>query len=217
MVQGWEKAVLPQGCSYRQTRNGLESVAVYCGMGREAAALACMQAMEGGPLSALVSVGWAGALSSSVQTGRSYCVTGVVDASTGEQYGTAGPGVEPMKLVTARRVILRDGKRQLAEDFGALLVDMEAATVARLARVRDIPFYCYKAVSDSVDDALPDLNPYISPKGEMRTKKFAAVAMVQPQYWPALLRMGKNSAVGAAALAVDVRKLQREMEDAHGT
>jgi adenosylhomocysteine nucleosidase len=125
--------------------------------------------------------------------------------------------VEPIKLVTARRVILRDEKRQMAEDFGAMLVDMEAATVARLARVRDIPFYCYKAVSDSVDDALPDLNRYITPKGEMRTKRFAAVAMVQPRYWPALLRMGKNSSVGAAALADDVRKLQREMEDAHGT
>ena len=217
LVQGWERTALPEGCSYSVTKNGLESVAVYCGMGREAAALACMRALEGGPLEAFISIGWAGALTSSLQAGRSYRVTEVVDASTGERYQATGEGTPPVRLVTARRVALKAEKRQLADDFGAMLVDMEAATVARLARVRDIPFYCYKAVSDSVDEALPDMNPYISPRGAMRTKKFVAAVMVKPKHWPALVRMGKNSSIGAAALADDVKKLQREMEDAHGT
>ena len=216
LVQGWETTPLKHGFSYSQTRNGVESIAVYCGMGREAAGLACMQAIEGGPLAALVSIGWAGALSSSLRTGQSYCVTDVVDAATAEQYVTESQAAEKVRLVTARRVILKEEKRRIAEDFDAVLVDMEAATVARLARVRGIPFYCYKAVSDSMDDALPDLNPYISANGQMKTGRFAASVILKPQYWPSLVRMGKNSSIGAAALADDVKRLQREITDAHG-
>ena len=216
LVQGWERTPLARGCSYSQSSNDVETVAVYCGMGREAASLACMQALEGGPLSALVSIGWAGALTGGLKAGHSYQVGELVDASTGEQYWTEGDVPESaQRLVTANRVILKDEKLRLAQDFGAGLVDMEAATVARLARVRDIPFYCYKAVSDSVEEALPDMNPYILPSGQMRTGRFAASVLVKPQYWAGLVRMGKNSSIGATALADDVRKLQREITDAH--
>jgi adenosylhomocysteine nucleosidase len=225
LVQGWEQSAVGHGASYSQTQDGLETVAVYCGIGREPAARACMQAMEGGDLSALVSIGWAGALSPSVQTGIAYNVTDVVDAATGERYVTEDRGRVPeaIKLVTTRRVILRDEKRPLAEDYGAVVVDMEAATVARLARVRGIPFYCYKAVSDSVEESLPDMNPYVTTDGQVRMPQFVASLLVKPYYWPGLVRMGKNSSRGALALAGAVKKLQGEMrqgetiEDAYGS
>jgi adenosylhomocysteine nucleosidase len=217
LVQGWERRDLPRGASYSQQRNGLETFAVYCGMGRESAARACMYAMEGGPLTAIVSIGWAGALSSGIRTGHSFCVTDVVDAATGERYVTEDAGREQTHLVTARRVLLKREKRQFAEDFGAMLVDMEAATVARLARTREIPFYCYKAVTDSSDELLPDMNPYISRDGQMAMGRFVASVLVKPQYWPGLMRMGKNGSRGAIALAEAVSRLRREMEDAHGS
>ena len=40
-------------------------------------------------------------------------------------------------------------KARLAEAYGgAVLVDMEAATVARMAKMRQIPLLCIKGVSD---------------------------------------------------------------------
>lgn len=219
LVEGWERTALPRGASYAQTRNGVETIAVYCGMGRESAALACMQAMEGGPLAAIVSIGWAGALSAGIRTGQAFRVSDVVDAATGERYVTESAGEarqEILKLVTARRVVPKSEKRQLAENYGAMLVDMEAATVARLARTRKIPFYCYKAVTDSSEEVLPDLNPYISRDGQMQMGRLIASLLVRPHYWPGLVRMGRNGTSGALALAEAVKELRREMEDADG-
>jgi adenosylhomocysteine nucleosidase len=214
LVQGWHASPFQRGVAYLQSTDDLETIAVYAGMGREAAARACMQAMEGGPLAALVSVGWAGALSPTVHTAHAYCVTDVVDALTGERYTTEDHGLtgEQIKLVTAKRVIPRHEKSRFAEDFGASLVDMEAATVARLARVRGIPFYCYKSVSDSVEESLPDMNPFISRDGHMDMGRFVASVLVRPQYWPGLVRMGKNSSRGAEALARAVRTLQQAVQ-----
>jgi adenosylhomocysteine nucleosidase len=80
-------------------------------------------------------------------------------------------------------------------------VDMEAATVARLAQMRGIPMRCFKAVSDGVDAHLPDLNPYIDERGHLRMVGFLAAVAMRPQSWGALLQLGRNSARSATALA----------------
>ena len=54
LVEGWEAQPLQKGFRYSTTTNELQSIAVFCGMGREAAATACMQAMADGPLTAIV-------------------------------------------------------------------------------------------------------------------------------------------------------------------
>ena len=184
LVQGWERTALPEGCSYSVTKNGLESVAVYCGMGQGSSG-AGLHAGAGGRTAGGIHLNWLGRRVDFFATGGTVLSRdGSCGCFDGERYQATGEGTPPVRLVTARRVALKAEKRQLADDFGAMLVDMEAATVARLARVRDIPFYCYKAVSDSVDEALPDMNPYISPRGAMRTKKFVAAVMVKPKHWP---------------------------------
>jgi adenosylhomocysteine nucleosidase len=92
-------------------------------------------------------------------------------------------------------------KRRLAETYGAKLVDMEAATVARLAQMRGIPMRCFKAVSDGVDADLPDLNPYIDEMGKLRMAGFLGAVALRPQSWGALLQLGRNSSKAANALA----------------
>ncbi len=213
LVHGWERSAFSRGAMYTRQADGVEMVAVHGGMGREAAAASFMQAAQAGPLAAVVSVGWAGALTSGASTGCAHRVTHVVDASTGERYVTEDEGRTPItiRLVTSKRVAMRDEKARLADAYEADLVDMEAATIARLARVNDIPFYCYKAVSDSIGEALPDMNPYIRSDGRMNMKSFVASVIVQPQYWSALARMGRNSSKGAVALAAAVNALQIEL------
>ena len=78
---------------------------------------------------------------------------------------------------------------------------MEAAAIARLATMREIPFYCFKGVSDALDDPLPDFNRFIGPDGQLQTGKLALSALVSPKYWPALLRMGENSRKAAQGIA----------------
>jgi adenosylhomocysteine nucleosidase len=97
-------------------------------------------------------------------------------------------------------------KRQLAERYQAVMVDMEAAAVARVAQARNISFYCFKGISDGPNDVLPDFSRFIGSDGQMRTAAFLLYAAFRPRYWSALKRLGENSKAAAASLETMVRK-----------
>ena len=129
----------------------------------------------------------------------------VVDARTEETFVTSFPLNEeigvPFKLVTTDHIVQYAEKRQLAGRHKAVLVDMEAVTVARFARSRQIPFYCLKAISDEISDILPDFGRYTGPDGHLRIAPLLAHVAIRPKYWPAMLRMGQNAKTGARAVA----------------
>jgi adenosylhomocysteine nucleosidase len=113
-----------------------------------------------------------------------------------------------MRLVTLDHVAGPNEKRPLAEKHQAVLVDMEAATVARLAVENNVPFYCFKAISDAYTDHLPDFNRFISPVGQLHMPAFLTYAAFHPGYWPALTRLGRNSSRAASNLARLLSKFQ---------
>jgi adenosylhomocysteine nucleosidase len=87
---------------------------------------------------------------------------------------------------------------------------MEAATVARFARSREIPFYCLKAISDEISDILPDFGRYTGPDGRLHLPALLAHVAFRPKYWPAMLRMGQNAKTGARAVAGALAPLMSE-------
>ncbi|MEI9980539.1 MAG: hypothetical protein WDN23_16390 [Edaphobacter sp.] len=106
--------------------------------------------------------------------------------------------------------MLQKKKRLAATYPGAALVDMEAATVARLAAMHDIPVLCVKGVSDAVGADLPDLNPFIDTNGQMRMPSFLAHIALRPHCWPSLVQLGKNSARAADAMRDLIQRLMKE-------
>jgi len=150
-------------------------------------------------LDALISYGWAGALTCALKPPGAYAISEVIDDLTGERFATQS--AEGIRLVTLDHVAHVDEKRSLAERHQAVLVDMEAATVARLAAENSIPFYCFKGISDGYTDHLPDFSRFISQSGQLRIAAFLTYAALHPVYWRALARLGKNSAVAASNLA----------------
>jgi adenosylhomocysteine nucleosidase len=92
-------------------------------------------------------------------------------------------------------------KRRLAAAYGAGLVDMEAAAVARLAQMRGIPFYAIKGVSDGLGAKLPDFNRFIGADGQFELAKFVLFVSVRPKYWSELIRMGENSSKASEEMA----------------
>lgn len=173
-------------------------VAVCAGMGAAAARRAFTAAEFAGSLDAVLSVGWAGALTASAKLRECYAVSEVVDSLTGERFAL---GVSGERLVTTGHVANSIEKVRLAASYAASLVDMEAAAVARLAQMRGIPMACFKAVSDGMDASLPDLNPFIDVDGKMRMAAFLAYIAMRPQVWFPLAQLGSNSAAAAQALA----------------
>jgi len=87
---------------------------------------------------------------------------------------------------------------------------MEAAGVARLAKMRGIPFYCVKGISDGPSDQLPDFNSFISPDGQFKLARFVVFAVLRPWHWPALMRMGENSKKAARNIAQSLLNLLDE-------
>jgi adenosylhomocysteine nucleosidase len=82
-----------------------------------------------------------------------------------------------------------------------MLVDMESATIVRLAKMRGIPVCCMKIITDDVNAKLPNLNPFIDAMGQMKMARFIGHVLLRPGYWPGLVRMGRASANGANYLA----------------
>ena len=206
LVQGWKQLRASHGeAAWQGTIDSTVCIAVCAGMGKQAAERACGIAAEDAPLNALVSVGWAGALSCGMQPGSAYVMNEVVDAATGEEFATSSPPRErnapPLKLVTVDHVAHAEEKRRLGTQYQAVLVDMEAATVARLARRQGIAFYCLKAVSDVAGEILPDFSRYTDNQGQLQLAALLAHVAIRPRYWPGLARMGKNGRSGAVAIA----------------
>jgi adenosylhomocysteine nucleosidase len=193
-----------------QRRNGVdlwrwrfdqgEWIAACAGAGVVAATRAFAEVEKLGPVTTVISTGWAGALREELAPGQAFRVSGVIDARTGERFVTAGPSNDCW-LVTNPRVADAAEKRRLAAAYSAAMVDMEAAGVARLAQMRGIPFYCIKGISDGYSDQLPEFNRFISPGGQFKLAPFVLFALLRPWYWHALIRMGENSREAARNIA----------------
>lgn len=210
LVKGWRRAHAQDGVFlWEGDLGGTGCVAVAGGMGRAASERACGLALESGPLSALVSIGWAGALSCGVSSGAAYPITEVVDAATGERFASSSPAGAGagLRLITLDHVAQAAEKRKLAETYRAVLVDMEGAAVARAAGSRSLPFFAFKAVSDQLSDELPDFSRFLDSKGGLNAPKLLASLAFQPGYWPGLARMRKNTKTGALALAASLREM----------
>jgi adenosylhomocysteine nucleosidase len=202
LVKGWKRDGEGTVLRWSQRVGEVDCVAACAGMGADAATRAFAAAEKDGRLDAVVSMGWAGGLDDAQRAGTASAIAEVIDVRTAERFATAsGDGV---KLVTTATVADSKEKQRLANEYGASLVDMEGATVGRLARARDISFYCFKAVTDEAGDMLPDLNPFIDARGQMRTGAFVLHSAVRPWQWATLMRLGRNSSVAAEELRLRV-------------
>ena len=205
LVRGWEHERRNGVHLWRWESDEGEWVAACAGAGVDAATRAFAEVEGDGTLSSVVSIGWAGALTEELEAGRTYWVSGVVDARTGERFRSAEWDQERW-LVTSPKVADEREKRRLALAYGAELVDMEAAAVARLSAMRAVPFFCLKGVSDSLQDQLPDFNRFISDDGQFKLLRFILFIFIRPWHWSALMRMGENSR--KAALGMRERLLE---------
>jgi adenosylhomocysteine nucleosidase len=192
LVRGWAHERRGNVELWRWRFDEGEWVAACGGAGVDAATRAFAEIEKDGAPDLVISVGWAGALNPDLQSGRSYGVSGVIDARTGERSRVAVWSGE-RRLVTSPIVADEGEKRRLAEAYQADLVDMEAAGIARLALMRGIPFYCFKGVSDGFTDKLPDFNRFIRPDGQFDLTGMVLFSILRPWYWPSLMRMGENS------------------------
>jgi adenosylhomocysteine nucleosidase len=186
------------------------AVVVAAGMGAERAAAAVSAALGAADVGTLISTGLAGGCVAGVVAGSVLEAGLVVDAVTGEGF-VAGAGAGAT-LASAGAIASVREKASLAERFGAVMVDMEAAAVARIARKNGLRFRAIKGVSDGYEFELSSLAKFEGERGSFRTGAFAAYTAVRPWTWGKAVELGRGSSRALAGLAVTVR---RAMADEH--
>ena len=178
---------------------------VAAGMGAARASLAFEAALAVGRPELVLSVGLAGSCSAELRPGAVVEAGAVVDVRTGERFACAGP--EGPLLASAQAIASVAVKARVAASYGAAMVDMEAATVARLAQAHGLAFRAIKGVSDAHDFELASLARFATPEGQFRTGAFALHTALRPGSWSAAVQLGRESGKALEALQVHLRDL----------
>jgi adenosylhomocysteine nucleosidase len=198
LVQGWRAEELPENLFVYS--NG-SSVAACAGMGAECVARAVRAVLPMGPAE-LVSVGLAGACDTRLRAGDVVRAGVVIDEKTGERFVNLK---YDQNLVSTDEIVNVEKKMIMRIVFDAAAVDMEAATVARMAKAKRLRFRAIKAISDEADFEMGELGKFVTEDGQFREKRFALYAALRPAKWGKVIALGRNSSKALAALTEVLR------------
>lgn len=185
------------------------AVVVTAGMGAVRASLAFEAALASGPVATVLSAGLAGSCSSVLPAGSIAEASLVVDARTGERFSLQSAGPQ-LVLATAASIASVSEKARLSAAYGAAMVDMEAATVARLARAHGLRFRAVKGISDAHDFELASLARFEGKHGQFRTAAFALHTALRPHHWRPATQLGRQSTRALIALQQRLREILDE-------
>lgn len=187
LVRGWREHHLP-GKVIAYTNDF--AIVTCAGMGPARATLAVQAALSLKPVTTIVSAGLAGACDPALRVGDIVRAGVVVDARTGERFNNSR---FDQALITTSVIAGSNEKRRLYASYKASAVDMEAATVARLAQTRNLPFCAIKSISDEATFEMEELAQFATGDGQFREAAFAAHAALRPHLWPKLFALASNS------------------------
>jgi adenosylhomocysteine nucleosidase len=183
------------------------AVVVAAGMGAPRAAMAVEAALAAAAVRTLISAGLAGACGPELRAGEVAEANLVVDAKTGERFASTTLEQRDLTLVTTEAIAGVREKTRFAASYGAALVDMEAATVARLALAHGVRFRAIKGVSDAHDFELESLARFAGGKGSFRTAAFALHTALRPRDWSKAAQLGRDSKRALEGLTAELRKI----------
>jgi adenosylhomocysteine nucleosidase len=198
LVRGWQVHKLPNK-TIAYTNDF--AVVACAGMGPARATLALQAAMALKPVTAVLSVGLAGACDPSLHVGDVVHAGVVIDSQSGERYiDTQFRHV----LVSSPTIASVREKHRLRESYDASAVDMEAATVARMAQAHSLAFHAIKTISDDATFELQELSRFATHDGQFRESAFAAYSVARPHLWPKLLNLAGNGKRAIQSLTAEL-------------
>ncbi|HEY4357596.1 MAG TPA: phosphorylase [Acidobacteriaceae bacterium] len=188
------------------------AVVAAAGMGAERVPFAIEAALASGGVTTLVSVGLAGSCMPELAAGAVAEASVVVDVRTSEKFRTdmPEPSGQSVVLATTEAIASVQEKARLSASYGAAMVDMEAAVVARLAQAHGLKFRAIKGISDAHDFELASLSQFSGKHGSFRTGAFALHTALRPGNWPKAMRLGRESSRAVTALEQRLRTVIHE-------
>lgn len=174
--------------------------------------------LANGPVRAVLSIGFAGALTGSLETGDLVIAREVRDADANPDSGLleragkvefAGFAAHFGIAVTSKEILwLAESKRTAASaidpnEIG--FVDMESTAIAAVCGRRGVPFLIVRSITDSLNEDLPlNFNLYRDREGRIDSGKVMRAAMLKPSVIAGLLDLRKRSEICAERMAAFV-------------
>lgn len=210
LIRQW-KAVEREydGRKYKFFEND-RAVLVCSGIGPEAARRATEAAIRLYAPIMVQSVGFAGALDSTIKAGTVLTPICVIDAKDGSRVEA---GVGHWVVVSVDHTANAEQKAKLAKAYWAHAVDMEAAAVARAAQAHDITFVGLKAISDEAGFDMPSMDRFVASDGRFRTAAFAAFVLFRPWLWRRVMQLARNSTKAANAICEWLEQYNHDAEE----
>jgi adenosylhomocysteine nucleosidase len=197
LVRSWRVCEREHGGKKFRFFEETQAVVVCGGIGAEAARRAAEAVIALYSPDVIYSVGFAGALDPALKIGDVVQPAQVINAGDGSRVSLGkGDGI----LLSFSSVASPEQKTKLRKSFGAHLVDMEAASVARAAQAGGVEFAAVKAISDEWDFAFPEIERFVDAGGQFQQARFAAYAALRPWLWPKVNQLASNSKRASDAL-----------------
>ena len=192
-----------------------DAIVACAGMGAHRVSLAIEAALTLGAAAELISVGFAGACDLRFHVGDIVHPSILIDARTGERFFLTDPSTTEAAeiVVTVAAPAGAVAKHRLGISYSASAVDMEAATVARIAQAHGLPFSAIKAISDEADFELPDMQQFSTPDGQFQEAEFGLFIAFRPWLWKFVLTMAKGSRLAAERLRTEIEAHIQEHRD----
>lgn len=172
------------------------------------------------PLSAVLSVGCAGALIPGLTTGQLILAPDIrmrpakdveqlkrlpVDARLLAAMRTAaarvGVAVADGPLFTSPHILFTpEEKATQGKRTGAIAVEMESGVHAEFAEERGLPFLVLRVILDGVDMTIPAVAGLTTPEGEVRYVRAATYLATHPQHFSALLAIKRAREAAARSI-----------------
>jgi adenosylhomocysteine nucleosidase len=160
----------------------------------------------------IISAGIAGASVPELHVGDTVFPAVVIDADDGSRHESAIRDAALGKISLARTILVSSPnvagaaqKKQLAKSYGAHVVDLEGASVARAAQVHNLPFLAVKAISDDVNFELAEMNRFIR-NGQFATKSLVLFLVPRPWLWLKMIRLARNTQLASHNLCAWLRE-----------
>jgi adenosylhomocysteine nucleosidase len=200
---------------YRGKLKNKDTLLVQTGMGKERAENATQFILERYPVTAIISLGFAGALATELRIGDVVvCSTLHCQPGLGQEEQRLEPCAPDANLLSlasqgsgdrATRFCLGCGvtvlqlnsstqKMQgLSENFHADIVDMESYWIARIASARQIPFIAIRSISDNMQSSVQPFDQILASDGELLWRKAVLCFLSHPRYLLNVFTLYRNT------------------------
>ncbi|MGA2286308.1 MAG: hypothetical protein ABSG55_08580 [Dehalococcoidia bacterium] len=204
-----------KGCRIEQGRYGdWDVLLVQFGMGRERAEAAGKSILPRYPLSAVLSLGFAGALVGGLSAGDVVLCSAVrhgredaIECDSNLLF-RAAMASQPFAVTNAVAVSSETFvsnptlKRSLGVTSGASVVDMESYWIGKKAQELGLPFLSVRAISDPLTTRLPPIERFIDGDGCWCPGRIALHCLARPQALIGLVSFGRAARHAASNLAL---------------